>query len=95
MTLFALLYRFPEDSRARLAVRPDHRGYLEDLAKRGEVVAAGPFHDDPGALIIYDVDDEQQLERLLVDDPYVQHDVFGTRSLHEWRPFIAGDLSAD
>jgi uncharacterized protein YciI len=95
MPLFALQYRFPEDGQRRLAVRPDHRAYLEELQSRGHVVAAGPFDDDSGALIIYAVDDEEQLERLLADDPYVQHDVFGTRSIHEWRPFIVGDLSAD
>ena len=33
-------------------------------------------------------------ERILVDDPYVQEDVFGTRSLREWRPFIASSLDA-
>jgi len=94
MTLFALEYRFPEDSRRRLAVRPRHRAYLEELGRRGQVLAAGPFHDDTGALIIYAVDDEQELERLLADDPYVTEDVFGTRSVREWRPFVAGNLGA-
>lgn len=55
-------------------------------------MAAGPFADDSGALIIYDVADERELERLLTDDPYVIEDVFGTRSVRRWRPFIAGEL---
>jgi uncharacterized protein len=94
MTLFALEYRFPEDSQRRLAVRPRHRAYLEELSRRRQVLAAGPFSDDTGALIIYAVDDEEELERLLADDPYVAEDVFGTRSVREWRPFVAGDLGA-
>jgi uncharacterized protein len=94
VTLFALEYQFPEDSRQRLTVRPRHRAFLEELSERGQVVAAGPFHDDSGALIIYAVDDQEELELLLAHDPYVQEDVFGTRSVREWRPFIAGDLRA-
>jgi uncharacterized protein len=92
--LFALEYRFPEDNRRRLEVRPRHREFLQELSRRGQVVAAGPFRDDTGALIVYAVADEQALERLLVDDPYVQENVFGTRSVREWVPFIAGDLAA-
>jgi uncharacterized protein YciI len=92
MPLFALEYTFGEDSRRRLAVRPRHRAYLEELQRRGTVVAAGPFGDDTGALIVYAVEDEEELEGVLAEDPYVTEDVFGRRSVHEWRPFIAGDL---
>lgn len=94
MTLFAIEYRFGEDRDARLAIRPHHRAYLEELRHRGHVVAAGPFEDDGGALIIYRVESSDVLERILAQDPYVREDVFGTRSVHEWQPFIAGDLGA-
>jgi uncharacterized protein len=90
----ALRYDFPEDKRQRLVVRPDHRAYLEDLRTRGQVIAAGPFEDDSGALIIYAADDEDELERVLADDPYVKQNVFGRRSVHAWHPFIAGELGA-
>lgn len=93
MSLFALEYRFPEDSVRRLEVRPRHRAFLEELSRRGHVVAAGPFADDSGALIVYDARDEQELERLLADDPYVTEAVYGSRTVRAWRPFIAGDLA--
>jgi uncharacterized protein YciI len=94
MTLFALEYRFSADAERRLAVRPRHRAYLEELARNGIVLAAGPFGDDSGALIVYSAKNEQALERILADDPYVQEDVFGTRSVREWRPFITSSLDA-
>jgi uncharacterized protein YciI len=95
MTLFVLEYRFPADSERRLAVRPRHRDYLEQLGREGVVLAAGPFGDDSGALIIYSAEDEPALERILADDPYVQEGVFGTRCVREWRPFITSSLEAD
>ena len=92
MTLFALEYQFPEDSTRRLEVRPRHRAYLQELAARGQVLAAGPFADERGALIVYDVSDAAALDRLLADDPYTIEDVYGARTVREWRPIIAGDL---
>jgi uncharacterized protein len=88
MALFALRYRFPDDSARRLEVRPRHRAYLEELAARGTVLAAGPFADDSGALIVYSVAGPDELEAVLADDPYVQADVYGEREIAEWQPFL-------
>jgi len=92
MTLFALEYQFSADVGRRLAVRPRHRAYLEGLARKGIVLAAGPFGDDSGALIVYSVKNAHAFERILADDPYIQEDVFGTRSAREWQPFITSSL---
>jgi uncharacterized protein YciI len=92
MALFALEYRFGPDRDRRLQVRPEHRAYLERLNAQGDVVAAGPFADDAGALIIYEVSDRAELEHILRDDPYIQQDVFGDLAVHEWQPFIGGAL---
>ena len=92
MALYALEYRFPPDNERRLAVRARHRAYLEALSRAGHVVAAGPFDDDSGALILYSVSGRDELERLLADDPYVQADVFGERIVRGWQPFIGAQL---
>jgi len=94
MGLFVLEYTFPSDAERRLAVRPRHRAYLEQLARQGIVLAAGPFGGDTGALIVYSVEDEPTLLRILDEDPYVQEDVFGTRSIRAWQPFIAWGVEA-
>ena len=49
MPLFVLEYRFSEAVAERLAVRPRHRAFLEELKSRGKLVAAGPWRDDSGA----------------------------------------------
>jgi uncharacterized protein len=92
MSLFVLEYRFPEHAEERLAVRPRHRAYLDELKASGNLVAAGPWADDSGALLIYAAENEAELERLLADDPYVVEDVFGERVLREWRPIVGGEV---
>lgn len=95
MPLFVLEYRFSaDDAEQRLSVRPRHRAYLEELKATGKLVAAGPWADDSGALLVYAVEDEAELEGLLADDPYVAADVFGERILREWRPIIGGEVAA-
>ncbi|MGH9209254.1 MAG: YciI family protein [Acidimicrobiales bacterium] len=54
----------------RLAARPAHRERLQRLHESGILRLAGPFADDSGALLIFDVPDEPALEGILADDPY-------------------------
>jgi len=92
MPLFVLEYRFPECTERRLSVRPRHRAYLDELKASRKLVAAGPWADDSGALLVYAAESEAELERLLADDPYVLENVFGECVLREWRPIIGGAL---
>ena len=72
----------------RLAARPAHRERLTRLHGEGTVLAAGPFPDDSGALLIFDVPDEAELDRVLSEDPYYQASgVVITRRL-EWNPVV-------
>jgi uncharacterized protein YciI len=68
-----------------LAVRPDHRDYLRPLVDQGVVVVAGPWADDSGGFIVYQVDDRAQLDRLLADDPYTTEGVAAGREIKEWK----------
>ena len=54
----------------RLALRPGHREKLAALHAEGRVVMAGPFADESGALLVFDVESEEALDALLGDDPY-------------------------
>lgn len=73
-------------------MRPRHRAYLDELKARGQLVAADPWADDSGALLIYASENVAELERLLSDDPYGIEDVFGERVLREWSPIIGGEV---
>jgi uncharacterized protein YciI len=94
MALFALEWCFPAERDARLFVRPRHRDFLERLRSESRLVAAGPWSDDSGALIILVAENLEEVERLLDVDPYVREGVGGARRLHEWRPIIGGTIDA-
>jgi uncharacterized protein YciI len=70
MTVFAVQVIFDRDEDARLAVRPQHRAYLHELATAGQLRLAGPFADGDGALLVYDVADRTELDEILAKDPY-------------------------
>jgi uncharacterized protein len=65
-------------------VRPAHRDYLRDLAEQGVVVAAGPWADDLGGFVVYQVEDKAQLDKVLAEDPYTTEDVAAKRDVREW-----------
>ena len=73
---------------ARLAERPAHRALLADLHARGVVLAAGPWADDSGALILVD-GDLAAAEEVLATDPYYRStpgvEVLAVR---EWTPVV-------
>jgi uncharacterized protein YciI len=94
MALYVLEWCFPAERDARLAVRPRHRDFLERLRSEGRLVAAGPWSDESGALIILVAEHVEEVERLLEADPYVREGVAGARRLHEWRPITGGTIDA-
>jgi uncharacterized protein YciI len=73
---------------ARMEVRPAHREYLTALKADGKLVAAGPFADQTGALLVYDVADEAELRDILAKDPYTPADVYEIATLAEWQPLF-------
>ncbi|TDW23757.1 YciI family protein [Kribbella kalugense] len=72
----------------RMAVRPAHREYLNSLKAAGKLVASGPFADQTGALLIYEVADEAELRDILAKDPYTAADVYEIATLAEWQPLF-------
>lgn len=89
MALFAVQLRFdPADLDRRLEVRPAHREYLTELHAQGKLVTAGPYSDQSGALLIYDVTDEAELREILAKDPYTPAKVYEIAGLHEWQPLF-------
>jgi uncharacterized protein YciI len=87
MALFALQLKFTDPER-RMQVRPAHRDYLTSLKEAGKLAAAGPFADQTGALLIYDVADETELREILAKDPYTSADVYEIAALNEWQPLF-------
>jgi uncharacterized protein YciI len=84
MALFVLQLKFTDNDR-RMEVRPAHREYLTELHAAGKLRTAGPFTDQSGALLIYDVADEAEVRDILAKDPYTAADVYEIASLQEWQ----------
>jgi uncharacterized protein YciI len=87
MARYVLQLAFRNNER-RLQVRPAHREYLTTLHAQGRLVTAGPWADDTGALLIYEVADEAELREILAADPYTPADVYDIAELREWKPII-------
>lgn len=90
MAFYALYIRFTDDTEKRLATRPVHREYLRSLYDAGKVVEAGPFTDDAGAIIIYDVADLAAAEAQFAQDPYsITGGIVESVTFHEWNRVMA------
>ena len=72
----------------RLALRPAHRERLAALHAAGTVVMAGPFADESGALLVFDVDSEEALDAVLADDPYYTAPGNTIVRRQEWTPLV-------
>ena len=89
MAQFVVQLRFDlAETDRRMEVRPAHREYLAELKAAGKLVAAGPFADQTGALLVYDVADEAELRDILAKDPYTPANVYEIATLTEWQPLF-------
>jgi uncharacterized protein YciI len=85
MAIYALYIRFTDNEERRLATRPVHREYLKSLFDAGKLIEAGPFTDDSGAIIVYDVEDLSAAEAQFAQDPYsITGGIVESVTFHEW-----------
>lgn len=91
MAKFAVILTFDDDE-ARLEARPRHRTYLEDLLRAGKLHESGPWADDSGALVVYEVADEAEARALLAADPYTQTPgVIASAEFKQWSIVYSAD----
>lgn len=85
MARFLVEIRYTEDREKLLAVRPGHRDYLIRLADEGVVLVAGPLADDLGGVVLYEVADRVELDRVIAEDPYTTEGIVTERTIQEWK----------
>ncbi|MFF5491905.1 YciI family protein [Streptomyces aquilus] len=74
----------------RLAARPAHRAALARLHGEGKLLAAGPWTDDTGALLLFALE-RPALDEVLREDPYyLRTPGVEVRSIREWTPVVGG-----
>jgi hypothetical protein len=77
----------------RLAARPAHREFLARLHEEGRLVAAGPWADDTGAMLVFAVE-RAELDSILEADPYYRTAGVEVIGIREWAPVVGfGDLT--
>lgn len=86
MATFVVELRYGSDRDRRMDVRPAHREYARGLADRGILLAGGPYTDDAGAQLIYQVADRAELDDVLARDPYTEAEVIAETTVREWNP---------
>lgn len=69
--------------------RPAHREYLRSLIDAKKLVICGPITDNTGGLIVYNVDDESEVEGIIKADPFYKVGVFQTWKIRPWRIVMA------
>jgi uncharacterized protein YciI len=86
---FAAVIDYIQDKERIESARPAHRQYLTQLKERGQLVCAGPFLDDSGALIVYEAADAAEAEKLLQGDPFHAAGIFVRWVMRPWRVVFA------
>lgn len=83
--MYAVLLAY-SDEPARTELRPAHRQRLAGLATDGKLLAAGPWPDDSGALLVFVVDGRDELDAIMAADPYYSAPGVTVASVQEWNP---------
>ncbi len=87
MAYYVLEYTYG-DMETRSRVRPRHLEYMTGLNAEGKVVMAGPVGDGAGAMVVYEAPSEDEVRRLVDEDPYTLEGVAVETSLREWNVVI-------
>ena len=83
--MYAVQLAFSDDP-ARLEGRPAHREKLAAHVAAGRLLAAGPFSDESGALLVFLVDDRDAIDEIVADDPYYSGPGVTVANVQEWNP---------
>ncbi|MBY0512642.1 MAG: YciI family protein [Gemmataceae bacterium] len=86
---YAAVIEYLQDKAVVEGARPAHRAYLTSLMQNDQLVAAGPFEDGSGALIIYEADSAEAVEALMKADPFHTAGVFLRWTLRPWKTVFA------
>ena len=87
--MIAVTLSFSDDP-ARLELRPRHRELLAEMHEAGLLVAAGPYADQSGALLLFASDDVAEVKTALARDPYYQAPGVQIVTIQPWTVVTGG-----
>ena len=77
------------DDPSRLELRAQHRQRLAPLHAAGDLVMAGPWDDESGALLVFACD-RDGVDNALADDPYYSAAGVAVASVRQWQVVTGG-----
>lgn len=82
MKYFAVLLPMLDEEKSRTH-REEHLKFLDGLREKDVIIMNGRFTDGAGGLVIFKGEDQEEIEKLVRQDPYI---INGARNyeLHEW-----------
>ena len=86
---YAAIIKYTPDASTIAKARPAHREYLTGLHAQGKLVISGPFADDSGGLLVYEADRPEQVEAMIVKDPFAEQGVFLSWEIRAWNVIFA------
>jgi uncharacterized protein YciI len=73
----------------------EHAAFMDDLFDAGSIMLAGPLIDGSGAVIVMEAADEDEVRRLLADDPWiVEGDFLRVGEVRAWRLYLDARTAA-
>lgn len=81
---YAAVVQYTSNASVIAKARPAHRQYLTGLQEQGKLVISGPFADDRGGLLVYEAENQEQVERLIKEDPFGVSGVFVSWEIRPW-----------
>ena len=81
---FSTVVTYTSDAARISALRPRHRDYLAKLHASGQLILAGPFTDDSGALFIHEAESREQVATFVAADPFAEG-IFRSVDTRPWK----------
>jgi uncharacterized protein YciI len=92
MKYFALMYEVVEDFiEKRTPFREAHLTLARDTHARGELLLGGAISDPVGALLIFQADSRDAVDRFVRADPYVAQGLVKGWKIRPWAVVVGGD----
>ncbi|MEV0036478.1 YciI family protein [Streptomyces sp. NPDC056909] len=86
MAKFVVEFEYNVDRAGRQHLHPAHAENLYSLADRGVLLLAGPLVDENAGLLVYEVGDREELQKILDDEPYVKGGIVARTRIQQWAP---------
>jgi uncharacterized protein len=84
---FAVTYSYgPEAADRRAELLPEHRAWLKTIDDEGRVLGAGIFPDKSGALLVFEAESLDAIQRDLEADPFARAGAIVKTDIKEWAP---------